>query len=40
MKKTIVLALAAFFIVSAAEAETETTIQKVRVFKAEGGPPN
>ncbi len=37
MKKTIVLALAAFFIVSAAEAET--TIQKVRVFKAEGGPP-
>ncbi len=37
MKKTIVLALAAFFIVSAAEAET--TIQKARIFKAEGGPP-
>ncbi|VUX56383.1 exported protein of unknown function [uncultured Woeseiaceae bacterium] len=37
MKKTIVLALAAFFIISAAEAET--TIQKVKVFEAEGGPP-
>ena len=37
MKRAIFLALAAIFIVSAAEADT--TIQTVPVFEAEGGPP-
>ena len=40
MKRIIVLALAALIVVPAAEADTETTIQRVPVFKADGGPPN
>ena len=36
MTRTIVLALAAVFVVTAAEA---ATIQTARVFEAQGGPP-
>lgn len=40
MKRTMVLALAAIFIVSAAEVAADAaTIQTVQVFKAMGGPP-